>query len=160
MELKFWTRSFFNCKSENKIPLRLKANLMFQLCCYFFSFFCVLGIEYGQTLQLKWCWHYTYITQILSCVTWRCSAVQKEEKETALCTALRYCDRGNMHQALWSLGLFFSERSQIITLAQQMGRRRCSCHPSCNYFGTCCPDANTQRKSVQVIRYYLLLSGE
>ena len=101
-----------------------------------------------------------YITQILSCVTWTCSAVQEEEKETALCTALRYCDRGNMHQALRSLGLFFGERSQIIALAQQMGRRRCSCHPSCNYFGTCCPDANTQRKSVQVIRYYLLLSGE
>ena len=62
--------------------------------------------------------------------------------DSPLCLALNYCKKGSMHTALKGQGYSFSDRSKIIKQALDM-KRRCSCHESCSFFGTCCEDVNT-----------------
>lgn len=47
-----------------------------------------------------------------------------------------------MHEALKTQGLDVSTRSKVIKESLSLGRR-CSCHPTCNYFETCCLDYKT-----------------
>lgn len=72
-----------------------------------------------------------------------CYGLVSSNIETSpICAALNFCGRGAIQNALKRFGEMnsFSARRDLIDRTTGIPRR-CSCHPTCHYFGTCCSDA-------------------